>query len=347
MSAQLSALEAERYDRQIRVWGTEAQARIQSSRALICGMNKINVEVVKNIVLAGVNLTIQDSAIASIDDLALNFFLTVDDVGKLIGSSVLTRVKELNSFSSVEYESTPLDSLSDEYFSKFSVILMSGCTEKQAIRIDNLCRNRDTNSSSSVFFWSDVFGEDALFYSDFGANFEYKEDNKSSSATTSSHDTTASSSVEPAKNAIKIIQFPALSEVLSKPWQDIPSRFFPISLTFVKHRLLTKFRETHKRNPFDCQSDIDFMRESLATFENGSAVVEDVDNGNTVNSKLVSAGDIQRLCVIAELTSVMTCSIMGSFLSQEVIKAVSKTGTPAFNVVVFSGEDFVCKAVPI
>ena len=32
---------------------------------------------------------------------------------------------------------------------------------------------------------------------------------------------------------------------------------------------------------------------------------------------------------------------------QEVIKSVSMTGTPANNVFVFSGDDFVAKAIPI
>jgi molybdopterin/thiamine biosynthesis adenylyltransferase len=41
----LSESEAERYDRQIRVWGAEAQERIQKSNVLICGLNDLNVEV--------------------------------------------------------------------------------------------------------------------------------------------------------------------------------------------------------------------------------------------------------------------------------------------------------------
>jgi ubiquitin-like 1-activating enzyme E1 A len=45
MTFGLTESETERYDRQIRVWGAEAQTRIQTSKALICGMNKINVEV--------------------------------------------------------------------------------------------------------------------------------------------------------------------------------------------------------------------------------------------------------------------------------------------------------------
>ncbi len=45
MTFGLSESESQRYDRQIRVWGAEAQSKIQNSKALICGLNKINVEV--------------------------------------------------------------------------------------------------------------------------------------------------------------------------------------------------------------------------------------------------------------------------------------------------------------
>ncbi len=41
------------------------------------------IQVVKNIVLAGVNLTIQDSGVVTYDELATNFFLNVD-VGKQV-----------------------------------------------------------------------------------------------------------------------------------------------------------------------------------------------------------------------------------------------------------------------
>jgi len=42
---QLTEQEKERYDRQIRVWGAEAQSRIQSSKVLICGLRGLAVEV--------------------------------------------------------------------------------------------------------------------------------------------------------------------------------------------------------------------------------------------------------------------------------------------------------------
>ena len=81
MAALLSQTELQRYDRQIRVWGAEAQSRIQKSKILVCGLNKLNVEAVKNIVLAGMHVTVQDSSIVTVDDLSSNFFVTSDHIG--------------------------------------------------------------------------------------------------------------------------------------------------------------------------------------------------------------------------------------------------------------------------
>lgn len=49
----LSREEADRYDRQIRVWGAEAQGRIRDSVVFVAGLSGLHPEVIKNIVLAG------------------------------------------------------------------------------------------------------------------------------------------------------------------------------------------------------------------------------------------------------------------------------------------------------
>lgn len=54
---------------QIRVWGAKAQLRIQNSKVLVCGFRGLHPEVVKNVVLAGVSVTIQDSTVATMEDL--------------------------------------------------------------------------------------------------------------------------------------------------------------------------------------------------------------------------------------------------------------------------------------
>jgi hypothetical protein len=87
-----------------------------------------------------------------------------------------------------------------------------------------------------VFFWSEVFGEEGLFYADFGTSFSYKEDKQVGSA----GDGNSSSSAAPQK--IQTISFPSLEDTLNKQWCTVTSRHFPLSKVYVKHRLLHQFR---------------------------------------------------------------------------------------------------------
>lgn len=77
-----SAAEAAVYDRQMRLWGVEAQKRLQNSRVLVSGLSALGSELVKNLVLAGMGVTLHDTQ--SVDQTAASsqFFLSEEDVGK-------------------------------------------------------------------------------------------------------------------------------------------------------------------------------------------------------------------------------------------------------------------------
>lgn len=83
---ELSAEEAAKYDRQIRLWGVEAQKRMRSSKVLIAGMSALGAEIAKNITLAGVNTTITDTTVASAADLSGNFFLCETGLGQNVST---------------------------------------------------------------------------------------------------------------------------------------------------------------------------------------------------------------------------------------------------------------------
>lgn len=77
-----SATASARYDRQIRVWGKEAQGRLMTAKVLIAGLSGLNIEVAKNLALAGVNVTLQDDEVVSPKDIGVNFFLTAEHIGR-------------------------------------------------------------------------------------------------------------------------------------------------------------------------------------------------------------------------------------------------------------------------
>jgi len=77
--------EAALYDRQIRLWGADAQKRIRAANVLLAGFRGILTEVCKNLVLAGVNnVTILDQDPVQASDLGAQFFLREEDQGKSV-----------------------------------------------------------------------------------------------------------------------------------------------------------------------------------------------------------------------------------------------------------------------
>ena len=79
----LSADEIALYDRQIRLWGAQAQERIRSAHILLVSLRALGTEIAKNLVLAGISsLTIIDDETVTEEDLGAQYFLREDDVGK-------------------------------------------------------------------------------------------------------------------------------------------------------------------------------------------------------------------------------------------------------------------------
>jgi len=79
----LSADEIALYDRQIRLWGAQAQERIRSANVLLVSLRALGTEIAKNLTLAGIrSLTIIDDEPVSEEDLGSQYFVREEDVGK-------------------------------------------------------------------------------------------------------------------------------------------------------------------------------------------------------------------------------------------------------------------------
>ena len=79
----LSADEIALYDRQLRLWGAEAQKRIRSANILLVSLRALGTEIAKNLTLAGINsLTIIDDEPVSEEDLGSQYFVREEDIGK-------------------------------------------------------------------------------------------------------------------------------------------------------------------------------------------------------------------------------------------------------------------------
>jgi ubiquitin-like 1-activating enzyme E1 A len=83
MTEELSADEIALYDRQLRLWGIEAQNRMRKAHVLLITIRALGNEIAKNLVLAGIgSLTIMDSNVVTETDVASQFFIAGEDIGK-------------------------------------------------------------------------------------------------------------------------------------------------------------------------------------------------------------------------------------------------------------------------
>lgn len=92
----LSADEIALYDRQIRLWGAQAQERIRSANILLVSLRALGTEIAKNLTLAGISsLTIVDDEPVTEDDLGAGYFLREEDIGKPVSASSHRKTQNL------------------------------------------------------------------------------------------------------------------------------------------------------------------------------------------------------------------------------------------------------------
>uniref|UniRef100_A0A914ZSK9 Replication factor C subunit 1 n=1 Tax=Parascaris univalens TaxID=6257 RepID=A0A914ZSK9_PARUN len=78
------------YDRQIRLWGLEAQNRLRNSSVLIAGLSGCGAEVAKNLMLAGLkSITLLDHRKVTEMDESNQFFIAPGSIGQNIRNTAL------------------------------------------------------------------------------------------------------------------------------------------------------------------------------------------------------------------------------------------------------------------
>ncbi|KAK0552023.1 hypothetical protein OC845_001882 [Tilletia horrida] len=87
----------QRFDRQLRLWASSGQRSLESASILLIGATALGAHILKNLVLPGIGrFTILDPNLVTPEDLASNFFLEPDTLGKSRGAEVTKCLLELN-----------------------------------------------------------------------------------------------------------------------------------------------------------------------------------------------------------------------------------------------------------
>ena len=166
--------EAQLYDRQIRLWGLDAQKRLRASRVLVAGIKGLGCEVVKNLVLAGINsLTMIDHENLTKEDTDSQFLAPREKIGSNRAEASVDRVRQLNPGVEVKVDTSNLESKDASFFTEnFDLVVVTNFPKETIVKINQMCRNGGVK-----FFAGDIFGYFGYSFMDL-VNHEYVEEVK-------------------------------------------------------------------------------------------------------------------------------------------------------------------------
>ena len=157
----MKSIDTNLYSRQIKAYGFETMKKLQNLKILIIGLRGLGIEVSKNIILAGPKeVKIYDPNICTINDLGSNFYLSEKDIGKKRDISCVGKLRELNSYVSVNI----CEENFFEHIKDFNVIVITEIMNREMLfKINDKCHNENI-----AFIYAASFGISGFIFDDFG-----------------------------------------------------------------------------------------------------------------------------------------------------------------------------------
>ncbi|KAL0415652.1 UNVERIFIED_CONTAM: SUMO-activating enzyme subunitB-1 [Sesamum latifolium] len=207
---ELTEQETALYDRQIRVWGADAQRRLSKSHILVSGLKGTVVEFCKNIVLAGVgSVTLNDDRLVTEEELSANFLVPPDEnvySGKSLAELCCDSLTDFNPMVRVSVEKGEVSKFSTDFFDKFDVVVISSCSLSTKQSINEKCRKSLKRIAFYTVDCRDSCGE--IF--------------------------------------VDLQNYIYTKEAVSVPWRSLPRR---VSKLYLAMRVIEKFEELEGRIP--------------------------------------------------------------------------------------------------
>jgi len=122
------------------------QLRLRSARILVVNLGGIGTEIVKNLVLGGLNsIEILDDSVVKAEDFACQFFLPNDDsvIGELKLPTVVDKIVELNSRVNISTNTELLESVleKDLYFAQFDLVIATELSKENILKLNSVTRS--------------------------------------------------------------------------------------------------------------------------------------------------------------------------------------------------------------
>lgn len=304
---ELTEQETALYDRQIRVWGADAQRRLSKAHILVYGLKGTVAEFCKNIVLAGVgSLTLVDDREVSEEALSANFLIPPDEnvyAGKTLAELSCDSLKDFNPMVRVSVEKGDLSSFDVEFFSKFDVVVVSCSSLATKKLVNEKCRKLPKRVAFYTVDCKDSCGE---IFVDLQVHRYSKK------------------KIEETVECE--LQYSSFEEAISVPWRTLPRK---ASKVYFAMRVLERFEEVEGRKPGEVSTE---DLSGVLKLKRELCVAQSLIESHIPDSLL------ERLVTNArEFPPV--CAIIGGVLGQEVIKAISGKGDPLKNFFFFDATD--------
>ncbi|KAF9021060.1 hypothetical protein BDZ89DRAFT_957785 [Hymenopellis radicata] len=315
-STEFTEEEQSRYDRQIRLWGIEAQQRMRNATILVVRLRGTATEVIKNIVLAGIGkLVMVDDGDVAEEDLGSGFFFRDQDVGQKRVMAAKARVESLNPL--VKVEAVDDMAVLDEEnigasLQSVDLVCVTDWHRDGLVRINQVCREHNV-----PFYSGGTYGLMGYIFCDL-LNHEYITPDRSSNAN--------------GQKSVKVIaSYSPLDVALRHRWSTLSKRqtktLNPSALFSIL--ALWQFQATHGVLP----STIDSASE-LGTI--GDALIAAADVNKQVLTTLPS--DLtESLSTTAGHEFSPVCAIVGGMLGQDILRTLAAREPPIANFLAFDG----------
>uniref|UniRef100_A0A673UK26 SUMO-activating enzyme subunit 1 n=1 Tax=Suricata suricatta TaxID=37032 RepID=A0A673UK26_SURSU len=310
----ISEEEAAQYDRQIRLWGLEAQKRLRASRVLLVGMKGLGAEIAKNLILAGVKgLTMLDPEQVSPEDPGAQFLIRAGSVGRNRAEASLERAQNLNPMVDVKVDTESVEKKPESFFAQFDAVCLTCCSRDVIVKVDQIC-----HKNSVKFFTGDVFGYHGYTFANLGEHEFVEEKTKVAKVSQGVEDGPDTKRAKLDSSETTMVKKVCVLPLLGEKSHVSPGRT-------AKPYLLLKFRTDKGRDP---SSDA-FGEDSALLLQIRNDVLDSLGVGPDLLPE-----DFVRYC-FSEMAPV--CAVVGGILAQEIVKALSQRDPPHNNFFFFDG----------
>ena len=334
------------YDRQIRLWGVQAQEKIRNANILLITMKALSNEIAKNLVLAGIHsLMIVDHALVTEADLGAQFFVSESDVGQNRAVAAAPQIRKLNPRVQVHVDTDDIMSKGVAFYGSFDIVI---ATDLQPETLNFI--NTATRINHKPFYAAGVHGFYGFIFSDLIQHEYVVEREKSNRPTLLQAETQTRSvvDVKTKKENGKTIEMVKKREMYSTWYLASDAATLPSEYLKSRRRLkavtpvlsclraLWEFMTLDGRLPSTKEDLKKFT--TLATMKHKALGLPE----STLSAEILRKFLGQLGSEIAPVTAVL-----GGQLAQDVINVLGSRQQPIQNMVVFDGDTMEAPMYPL